>query len=65
MDTEKLLQTLRTTFDMLRRKALANPMVYSGRYSQKSRKDSYIEYLETHVMALTKALLAQKQTQGS
>ena len=65
MDTEKSLQTLRITFDMLRRNALANPMVYGGRYSQKSRKDSYIEYLETHVMALTKALLAQKQTQGS
>ena len=72
MDTEKSLQTLRTTFDMLRRNALANPMVYSGRYSQKSRKDSYIEYLETHVtaltkevMTLTKALLAQKQTQRS
>ena len=65
MDTEKLLQTLRITFDKLRRNALANPMVYGGRYIQKSRKDSYIEYLETHVMALTKVLLAQKQTQGS
>lgn len=65
MDTEKSLQTLRLTFNTLRRNALANPMVYGGRYIQKSRKDSYIEYLETHIMTLTEALLAQKQTQGS
>lgn len=65
MDTEKSLQTLRTTFDMLRRNALANPMAYGGRYIQKSRKDSYIEYLEFTVMALIKVLSAQKQTQGS
>lgn len=65
MDTEKSLQTLRITFDMLRRNALANPMVYGGRYIQKSKKDAYIEYLELTVMALTKVLLAQKQTQGS
>mgnify|MGYP007005897940 CR=1 FL=1 len=54
------LQNMRTTFDMLRRNALANPMVYGGRYTQKSKKDAYIEYLETHVIALTKSLLVQK-----
>lgn len=61
MDTQQnQLQNMRTTFNMVRRNALANPMAHGGRYIQKSKKDAYIEYLEVHVMALTKRLLNQK-----
>ena len=61
MNTQQAqLQNMKTTFNIVRRNALANPMVYGGKYTQKNKKDAYIEYLEGYVIALTKDLLAQK-----
>ena len=57
MEYRKSLQNLRITFDMIRRNALANPMVYGGRYIQKSKKDAYIEYLEGRVLLYSKTLI--------
>lgn len=57
MEYRKSLQNLRITFDMIRRNTLANPMVYGGRYTQKSKKDAYIEYLENRVLLYSKTLI--------
>lgn len=56
MEYGKSLQNLRITFDAIRRNALANPMVYGGRYIQKSKKDAYIDYLEGRVLLYSKTL---------
>lgn len=41
------LGKVRATFDNVRQNALANPWLYGGKYTQRNRKDAYIEYLES------------------
>lgn len=37
---------MKEKFKIIRKNALANPNLYGGRYTQKNRKDAYIEFLE-------------------
>lgn len=37
---------MKEKFEIIRKNALANPNLYGGRYTQKNRKDAYIEFLE-------------------
>ena len=38
-------------FEIIRKTALANPNLYGGRYTQKNRKEAYIEFLEDKLRA--------------
>lgn len=37
---------MKEEFEIVRKNALANPNLHGGRYTQKNRKDAYIEFLE-------------------
>lgn len=37
---------MKEEFEIIRKNALANPNLHGGRYTQKNRKDAYIEFLE-------------------
>lgn len=41
-----LIALLKNELNTIRDNALANPNAYDGRYTQKNRKDAYIEFLE-------------------
>ena len=41
-----LIAQLKNEFDTIRSNTLTNPNTYDGRYTQKNRKDAYIEFLE-------------------
>lgn len=42
----KIKKNLKKDFDVVRKNALANKYLYGLRYTQKNKKDAYIEYLE-------------------
>lgn len=42
---------MKEKFEIIRKTALANPNLYGGRYTQKNRKDAYIEFLEDMLRA--------------
>lgn len=42
---------MKEKFEIERKNALANPNLYGGRYTQKNRKDAYIEFLEDMLRA--------------
>lgn len=41
-----LIAQLKDEFNTIRSNALVNSNAYDGRYTQKNRKDAYIEFLE-------------------
>ena len=43
---------MKEEFEIIRKNALANPNLYNGRYTQKNKKDAYIEFLEDRLMRL-------------
>lgn len=43
---------MKEKFEIIRKNVLANPNLYSGRYTQKNRKDAYIEFLEDSLRRL-------------
>lgn len=40
------IKQLKNKFEIIRQNALANPYAYGGAYTQKKKKDAYIEWLE-------------------
>lgn len=43
---------MKQEFEIIRKNVLANPNLYSGRYTQKNRKEAYIEFLEDSLRRL-------------
>lgn len=41
------LGKIKKNFEIVRKNALVNSYIYGGKYTQKNKKDAYIEYLET------------------
>ena len=54
MTPEAIQENFAYEFDAIRKNALANPNLYNGRYTQKNRKDAYIEFLMDLLVKSTK-----------
>lgn len=49
-----LIAQLKDEFNTIRDNAIVNPNAYDGRYTQKNRKDAYIEFLEQSYLRVEK-----------
>lgn len=50
------IKQLKNKFEIIRQNALANPYLYASAYTQKNKKDAYIEYLEVKLTQYKRAL---------
>ena len=50
-----LIVQLKDEFNIIRSNALVNPNTYDGRYTQKNRKDAYIEFLEYNYLRVERS----------
>ena len=46
-NNKTLLDTIKDNFKIVRKNVLVNSYIYGGKYTQKNKRDAYIEYLES------------------